>query len=339
MLRNLLKSPIVAVFIITAILIGALSYWCQGLVWLIGGSLLLSYGLNYPVAALERRQWPHALAASAIFIIFWGLVAAGFFILTPKLTHQVSVWTHSFQHLQVEWQRMYLTHQVTITKTLSRWHPSLPKLLIKEADAITSFKLSDFSLGANGNMGSLLPLFNFVLLMGRDLILNWFYALPFSGHLVTWLQLFKHNFLGYFRGKTYECGIMVVLGWILFSVWQLPFAGILALFLGLSVFVPYLGIVLVSLPVGLMILSYWGAGSLGMLCLASYLLLSLLDAYVLAPMLLGKVLALHPLVIVLVILAASKWLGVLGAIVAIPLTAFNVAVINNLIEYSNANQS
>lgn len=113
-----------------------------------------------------------------------------------------------------------------------------------------------------------------------------------------------------------------------FSLIGLKYGIVLGLMLGLLNIIPYLGSIIglaICLPIA------WfqdgGGGSLLALVIAVFILVQLIESYLLTPRILGDAIGLPPMAIIVGIFFWSTALdGVLGIILAIPLTAFVVVV-------------
>ncbi len=169
----------------------------------------------------------------------------------------------------------------------------------------------------------LLPMMMFFLLKDKTTLLAGLrQQFPASSAILTplWQQL-DHQLLGYIQGKLLELVLLALSCYLLFILFALPYALLLALLVGLSVFIPYLGIAVVTVPVVLVTMSQWGLSSTSSWILICYLLLQLLDAYVLVPWLFGRVVDINPFYIMLAVLVFGGLFGFWGVVLAIPLAA------------------
>ena len=89
---------------------------------------------------------------------------------------------------------------------------------------------------------------------------------------------------------------------MVFSFQGVNYSIILALLIGLSVLIPYVGAILVTIPVIIIGLFQWGLDSSFYIYLFSYLLIQALDGNVLMPLLLGREVKLHPVYIITAVL-------------------------------------
>lgn len=350
-IKEWLDSPIVTLAICAAVAL-ILAYLLKGFWLLIALSASLSYLLNKIIKWLERQyNLNHILAVTIILVSFWGLTAVLVFKIAPVLIKWLTAWCQDALVLikylkaqKVSFQDLYLELQGFLNANLVS-RQAFERLFAEQISAITNFasiNLLDFSASSVFQMGNLalylvlVPIFNFLMLIERDDIVNLASKFLANGYLSEWAKLLKDNFLGYFKGKAIEAMLMTLLGYLLFKLWQLPIAGVLALGLGVSVLVPYAGIVIISMPVALVIFNHLGFNTLSLMCFLSYLILNIVDAYILAPLLLSKTLALNPLIIILAILVAGRWLGMMGVVFVIPCLAFSIALVKNVLGHLNA---
>jgi predicted PurR-regulated permease PerM len=97
------------------------------------------------------------------------------------------------------------------------------------------------------------------------------------------------------------------------------YAALLGVVMWLTAFVPIFGAWLGGIPAFLVALTV--SPSAALLTAVAYLTINLLDGNVLTPRLQGGALRLHPLIVLLAVLAAGQALGLLGVLFTLPLLA------------------
>lgn len=137
---------------------------------------------------------------------------------------------------------------------------------------------------------------------------------------------FARIIVAFFRGQILIGLIMGVLLAIGFSLVSLKFGAFLGVIIGLLNIIPYLGSTLGLLTVlPLAFIQTSGGFILLLLVLAIFVIVQLIESYLLTPRIMGRSTGLHPLAIIIAIFFWGKALnGILGMILAIPLTAFFV---------------
>jgi putative permease len=176
----------------------------------------------------------------------------------------------------------------------------------------------------------LVPLLVFFFLKDREQILTWLGGfLPQERPLLTriWVEM-DQQISNYARGKLIEILIVGAVSYVAFILMSLNYAELLALLVGLSVIIPYIGATVVTIPVALIALFQWGIGSEFYTVVFVYLVIQALDGNVLVPLLFSEAVNLHPVAIILAVLFFGGIWGIWGVFFAIPLATLVKAVIN-----------
>ena len=132
----------------------------------------------------------------------------------------------------------------------------------------------------------------------------------------------------YVGGKLIEIVIVAVVTYITLSLLGLNYAALLALLVGVSVLVPYVGAAVVTFPVAAVGLLQFGWTVDFLIVMAAYAIIQALDGNVLVPLLFSKAVNLHPISIILAVLVFGGIWGVWGVFFAIPLATLVKAVYN-----------
>ena len=131
----------------------------------------------------------------------------------------------------------------------------------------------------------------------------------------------------YFRGVTivaFMDAFLIGIGLVIIGI---PFALPLAVLTFFGAFIPVLGAVLAGLAAFLIALATEGVTAaliVGGLVLA----VQQIEGNVMAPYILGRSIALHPMLVILAVATGGALWGVMGAFVAVPLTALSVSLLD-----------
>jgi putative permease len=300
-------------------------------------AVIFAYLLEGAVSRLEKHNVPRLLAVNLVFLMFLVFMAFMLVVLLPLLSQQAS-------ELLQELPGMINSGQ----ELLMRLPKEYPEVISEDAvrEVIITFR------GAISGMGQgiltfsvasipaiiavlvylvLVPLMIFFFLKDKALILNWMRRfLPTDRHLVSHLWEEMDAQIGnYVRGKVYEIIIVGVTAYLVFQLlFDLNYAPLLALVVGLSVLIPYIGAAVVTIPVALVGYFQFGLGAEWTWLLVAYLVLQFLDGNVLVPILFSDVVNLHPIAIIVAILVFGGLWGFWGVFFAIPLATLVKALIN-----------
>src|SRR5690606_28877309 len=175
----------------------------------------------------------------------------------------------------------------------------------------------------------LVPILVFFLLKDSDQLTAWLTGfLPQRRQLLNriWQEM-DVQIANYIRGKSLEIIIVGVVSYVVFFLFGLNYAALLAVAVGLSVRVPYLGAAVVTIPIALIGYVQWGWSDTFIWLMVAYAIIQALDGNVLVPLLFSEVVNLHPVAIIVAVLVFGGLWGVWGVFFAIPLATLLKAVV------------
>lgn len=174
------------------------------------------------------------------------------------------------------------------------------------------------------------PIFTFLMLYNKYSIKNNIktYILPQNQNIINqfWPRL-NSQIQGYIRGKILHIIIITIVNTLAFSLFNLNYAFLLGLGVGLSVVIPYVGAVIIVVPVISIALFQFGLSSAFAWLLVVYTIIQLVDSNVLTPLLFSKTSNLDALSILTAILIFGGLWGFWGVFFAIPLATFIKTII------------
>lgn len=139
----------------------------------------------------------------------------------------------------------------------------------------------------------------------------------------------------YFRGQALIAFLVGVLFAVGFSIIEMPMAIIFGLFIGMLNMVPYLQLVSLVPAVVLCFVASVSGGvpfwPMMWKCIAVYCVVQAIQDLVLTPKIMGKTMGLNPALILLSLSVWGSLLGLLGLIVALPLTTLLLAYYNEYV--------
>jgi len=126
--------------------------------------------------------------------------------------------------------------------------------------------------------------------------------------LGRWLQ--GQLFLGIIVGTLVYMGLCFL---------NIKYALLLAIFAGVLEIFPYIGPVIAAVPA--VIIGFLQAPILGLWVLVLYVAVQQLENYLIVPLVIGRVVGLNPIIVIMALLIGAKLGGILGMILAVPITA------------------
>ncbi len=298
-------------------------------------SVVVAYLLQSVVRLLQRCKLPHLLAVILTFIFFVAVLVFAIIGVLPLLWHQLTTLIHQLPSILSESQQFMNKLIARYPQELSGLQSEHLLVLIKAQAAKFAHVLLTFSLAGISSLVSvvlyliLVPILVFFMLKDRAAILTWFSGyLPANRSLLrsVWLEV-NEQIGSYVRGRVIEIILIATVASSAFAVLGLQYAVLLGSLVGLSVIIPYIGVVLVTIPVILVGLMQWGLSAHFIYLMITYLIIVILDGNVLVPVLFSETLGLHPVVIILSVIIFGAFWGFWGVFFSIPLAALIHAVL------------
>jgi len=299
-------------------------------------SVVLAYLFNSVVRLLERWKCPRLLAVAVVYLIFLGLFIFFLLVLVPNLWKQMTT-------LVSELPLAFTKSQAWITELMRHYPNVFSATLVGHVSTFFKDQVGDigqyvlqFSLATISNVVQvvlyfvLVPLLVFFFMKDSKTILAWFNQfMPKDKSLVQTVWSEVNEKIGcYIRGRVIEIIIIAIVTSIAFSLLGLQYAVLLGSLVGLSVIIPYIGAVLVTIPVIIVGLMEWGLTAHFLYLVIVYTAIIVFDAYVLVAILFSETMDLHPVVIILSVVVFGGLWGFWGVFFAIPLTTFCNAVLH-----------
>ncbi|EGA66521.1 AI-2E family transporter [Vibrio brasiliensis] len=328
-----------AVSLVAILLFGFITiYFFGNLIAPLLVAIVLAYLLEWPVVQMSRLGIPRTLAVILVILGFTSLMIVAIFGLVPTIWQQVG-------NLINDIPTMYIGLQGFIAELPQRF-PELEHFQIVEP-LVTNAKNQAIGMGetvVKGSLASLVslatlgvylilvPLLVFFLLKDKDEMIEMASGvLPRNRRLATkvWHEM-NEQISNYIRGKVMEILIVGGVSYITFALLDLRYSVLLAVAVGLSVLIPYIGAAAVTVPVAIVGLFQWGLTPQFYWLLVAYGIIQALDGNVLVPVLFSEAVNLHPVAIIVAVLVFGGLWGFWGVFFAIPLATLVKAVWNAL---------
>ncbi len=326
--------------VIGAVVVGAIVVFAAGSAirpFVVG--LLLAYLLDPLVERFARRGVPRGLSVLLVFAIVIGAIALALSIALPPLIRQIATFTdelpsilaqiqYQLDHLNELYDRLGLGTELrsiadtVVAAAIDAVHHLDISFLQPLIDSAASFVSSIFGY-------LILPAWLFFLLKDRPkLRAGADRALPSAWRADTWAIVgIVHEVFGkWVRGQLVLGGVvglasfvgLTVLGFFVDPIFG-KFAILLAIIAGLGELIPIIGPIISAIPAVLLGLTAGLVPALAALLL--YLGIQLVENNFLVPKIQSDAIDLHPSAIITALVIGGAIFGLLGAILALPVTA------------------
>ncbi|WP_066293080.1 AI-2E family transporter [Bacillus sp. FJAT-29937] len=286
----------------------------------------ISYLLHPIVEKLHNSGLHKGIAVFGIYILFFGGIGLALYKGIPAFIHQLEDlsenapqfanqyrgWIDIIQEKTSSWPEGI---QTRIDEGILAMESSLDKMLSKSANILIN--ILNYSI-----IIALIPFISFYMIKDYELMKRtvW-YLTPrkWRQEGILFLRDIDKSLGGYIRGQIIVCVAIGVISALLFWFVGMKYPLLLGLIIGLTNVIPYFGAFVGAIPA--VIIAFAISIKMVIISVIIVFVLQFLEGNILSPMIVGKSLDMHPLVIMFALLAGGEAGGVIGLIIAVPVLA------------------
>jgi predicted PurR-regulated permease PerM len=285
--------------------------------------------LQHPVSVRGRSlRLSRGLAVGVIYLVLAGAIAAVTAVLWPSAASQIDHavanaprYTESFRLWERGWTRYYERLRIPL-----ELRHSIDESVLGAGDAAVAYARGSL-LGLIGVLSDvpwlvLVPVLAFLLLkdaaaIRRTLLLALPHRIQLRGHRL--FEELNATLAAYVRAQLIACVVVGGLSGVGFALLGNPYAVLLGVMASVLEFIPLIGPMVVAVVAVVIaalqdpVLAVWTAVFLTVL--------RVVEDYVIYPRLIGRDIHLHPLVVILAVLAGVELDGIAGIFIAVPVVA------------------
>lgn len=273
---------------------------------------------------------PRSLAILLSYVIIVAVVVLGIYLLAPRLGSQFPEFAAQAREYWISvgvktqsWVEYFRSHQMP-GRILDAINGAIPKLIETVSQTASQVLLSLGGLLAYIPWLVLIPVLSFFLLKDVDTFRRSALQMLPRGRW-RWrgdefFQDINSTLASYIRAQLLACLFVGLVCTIAFTVLGVPNPLALGVIAGIFEFVPLVGPLLVAVVAAAVAVLH-GGGFLAFLVLVFLLVLRIVEDYIVYPRLIGQGIHLHPLAVIVAILAGAELAGVAGIFLAIPVVA------------------
>ena len=330
------KDPNVSVLFLLLIAAFLVFYFFGNILAPLFVALVLSYLLDWPINYLMRYKINRSIATFIVMSLFLSLAVFGFLGVLPTVFKQGAALIQDLPAMFNQVQDYVLTlpslyPDAIDTVTITQIVENLRTYLLERGGFLLSQSFASLlDIAALIVYAILVPLLMIFMLKDKRLLINSFIKfLPENRKLANqvWLEM-NGQIMNYIRGKVIEILIVGVMTYFTFLIMGLRYSALLAVLVGLSVLIPYIGAAAVTVPVAVVALFQWGISADFAYLIVAYLIIQALDGNLIVPILFSEAVNLHPVVIIMSVMIFGGMWGFWGVFFAIPLATLVKAVLN-----------
>jgi predicted PurR-regulated permease PerM len=324
--------------VLVALLFGAMVDQLSTIIMYVAAALFVALGLDPAVRWLERKGLNRPLGIGVVFGGFVLVIAGLLAIIIPMIANQISLLMRSAPTLfrDVTQQQWFLDLQERFGQFID-----FDGLLTMGQDLVgdpsnwaqVAGGVWQAGIGiANGlTAGLIVLILTLYFLASLRTIKRAFYSLvPRSGRakVMDITEQVTKSVGGYVNGMVVLAFINSVLGFVMMTIVGVPFAGLVAVGVFLLALIPLIGSVAATVLVS--IVALFNSPTTAIIAAAYYLIYMQIESYLLTPRVMNRVVSVPGSLVVIGALAGGTLLGLLGALISIPVTAMVLMIIKQV---------
>lgn len=297
----------------------------------------IAYIFNPVVDRFERWRVPRSVAIVVLLVAFLGLSVLMGFIVGPQvaqeaievphklrqLLNEVRPWAHKL--FDVELPDSFDSMLAALQAQVARREQAPFDGLANRASEVLSM-LFGGTVSVLASLGSLLmvPLFAFFFLRDFHVIIAtvaYLWPAPTRPKFLATMREIDSMLAGFVRGQLIVGAVLAVLYSIGFYLVNLPLALLVGIITGLGNMVPFVGTAVGLVAATMMGLLSWQSWGHMALIYNVFVVIHVLEAWLITPRIVGGSVGLPPLLVIISILVFGELFGFFGILVAVPLAA------------------
>ena len=311
------------------LIIGAAAFWLLGqigqIVKLVVIAALLAYMLDPVVGRFEAYGVGRTLATIVVFIIIGGLIYLLVSLALPHVTSELKAFRAGIS----AGKAASIIHDLEAT-LIERFS----FLGLEDLDLVG--KLQSYSRRAANEvygffLNAMTVLWNLIIIPfimffflkdGRGFIKNFVSLVPnrYFEMALSLIHKTDRQLGGYIRGQFMDSAIIGGLTVIALWVLGVKYFLLLGVILGISNLVPFIGPIVGSIPAIVVALIETGDPYKAFIVFLAMVLVQIVDNGVVKPVVVARMVSLHPVVIIMAVIIGGKLFGIIGMIVSVPVT-------------------
>lgn len=314
--KKIIISPSIFVWGLLFVVVVWFLYQIVGILLLLFLAIILSASLESPVKKLMSWKVSRGVAIAIVYVILFGFIFGILMFLIPAMAREtgqvvrhvpemLSMWGISESSIQRIFDDIKDTFQVSESSGgmfLERIFSTTVGVVRTGVSFLAVIAMSLYILAVDGGVEKFF----------RTIVPKVYREYVVSRSMEAYQKTGR-----WLAGQVLLMGIVFVLYFLVLSILGVPGAFVLAVWGGLFEIVPYIGPAFAAIPA--VILGVFVSPVIGILVLVSYVFIQKLENYWLVPKVMERATGLHPLVVILALLAGGRLGGFIGLLLAVPM--------------------
>ncbi|MDF1497758.1 MAG: AI-2E family transporter [Patescibacteria group bacterium] len=303
--------------------------YLRGIIFIVFISIILALIMNPQVDKLQKKKIPRVAGTASLFLMAFIVIGLLFYIVAPPLAKELSNLASNLptyiENAGIDYKSFSENNTIYNGSFNYKVSEPLQNILIEASKTMKDIT-SNVIVGILGLLGGFLSVIlilviSFYLVVEENGVEKFVQTLIPSESRPQALRIIRkvEIKLGkWFVGQLFLGFIVGFLSFVGLTILGIPYALVLAIIAGTMELIPYIGPTLSGIPA--IIIAFTISPFLAILTFGLYFIIQQLENYLIVPKVMEKSVGLHPVIIIIAMLIGGQLAGVLGIILAIPVT-------------------
>lgn len=292
----------------------------------------ISYLLYPVVTKLNQFNISKGFAVIIIYLLFFSLMTILFYKSFPVFVHQLQDLSEQLPQSMILYEKIIYSVYESTSFLPEIVHDKMDDFIYRIEQSVERQIENILERAAN--------LFDFVITITIIPVLVFYFLKDFIEmkkslqklvpekyfqRIDTMLRAIDESLGGYVRGQLIISSAVMFVTYVIYHTFQLKYALVLAVIMGLMNVIPYFGPIIGTIPaVAVAMTTSW---KLVIVVLVTTLIVQTLENSFLSPYVMGKSVQIHPVLIILTLIIGAEIGGIIGMIIAVPFITIVRAII------------
>lgn len=276
-------------------------------------SVIITAALT-PIIRHMQRIMPRSISVTLVYILFFCAVGLLIYFILPVLTEQMEELSSALPE-QIKWvqEKFGLEQETSANSTLANIGAQM-------AGSLQNIVSTTAGVFAGMISAVAVIAMSFYMSLQKNGLKRFLTSITPQKHkdyVNSLTDRIEGTFGRWVVGQIITMLFVGTLYYISLSALGVPYALVLAVLGGLLEIVPYFGPIMSAVPAAL--LGFMIDPLTGVLVIVAYILINMLENYVLIPKIMNRAIGLNPVAIILALLIGLQVAGIIGVILAVPI--------------------
>jgi predicted PurR-regulated permease PerM len=295
-----------------------LLYQVKEILILIIFAFIISLLFNPAINFLERKKVPRILSALFVYLLVFGLISLFFYLIVNSFVLEIQKF---LEFLPQYFEKISPTLRELGFQTFENFETlitELAKNLGKMGTHLFNALFVIFGGISSAIFVLVLAIFFSLEEAGFGEIFSLFFPKKYEESILEIWEDCQKKISGWFGTRIIACGVVGLLSYFAFFLFDVKYSFTLAFLAGILNFIPILGPIFTGAII-LLLISFDSLNK-AILSLIAFILIQQIEGNILTPILTKRFLSLSPSLVLISLVIGGKLAGILGAILAVPLT-------------------